>query len=124
MTSNGKDNSNYKDEGDSLTTSEYRSIIHKLNGINKQQTHEVSHTTLQPLPLYIIPQLLQLKADLQDLLLSEKLTPDSYLLAKSYINSDQQEVPISKKWAHHNILKSIVDIWIWTLFLPVMYLYM
>ncbi|XP_011402829.1 PREDICTED: uncharacterized protein LOC105312133 [Amphimedon queenslandica] len=60
----------YKEQEDfPLSMSECKRLIKDLRAINQQQSHE----------------LFQLKADLEDLLYSEKWTPDAYLIARAYI---------------------------------------
>jgi len=54
------------------TLEECEAIIRDLRNKNNRQAHE----------------LLQIKADLKDVLYSHKWTPDAFLMARAYINED------------------------------------
>lgn len=56
------------------TLAECESIIKHLQQTNDRQSHE----------------LLQIKADLKDVLYSHKWTPDAYLIAKAYVDNDDR----------------------------------
>ena len=51
-------------------------MIKQLQHQNGQQTHE----------------LMQIKADLRDILYSHKWTPDAYLLARAYVTDESKDV--------------------------------
>lgn len=55
-----------------LTLTQCEHIIHQLETKNRQQAHE----------------LLQIKADLKDVLYSHKWTPDAFLMARAYVSED------------------------------------
>lgn len=57
------------------TLEECETVIKQLQHKNGQQTHE----------------LMQIKADLRDVLYSHKWTPDAYLLARAYVVDEKKE---------------------------------
>lgn len=57
------------------TLEECESVIKQLQHKNGQQTHE----------------LMQIKADLRDVLYSHKWTPDAYLLARAYVADERED---------------------------------
>ncbi len=56
------------------TVADYEEVIGELQSKNSKQAHE----------------LLQIKADLRDVLYSHKWTPDAFLMAKAYVSEDTQ----------------------------------
>ena len=58
-----------------LTLEDYAVIIKELQLKNSQQSHE----------------LLQIKADLRDVLYSHKWTPDAFLMARAYVSEDSEQ---------------------------------
>ena len=79
------------------TLQECESIIKHLQLTNEKQNHEVYAQELAS-PYFLTTgvilnpslQLVQIKADLRDVLYSHKWTPDAYLIARAYI-SDKEE---------------------------------
>jgi hypothetical protein len=57
------------------TLKECEAIIHHLEAKSKKQAHE----------------LVQIKADLRDVLYSHKWTPDAFLMARAYVSEDSSE---------------------------------
>lgn len=55
-----------------LTLEDCNVVIKELQSKNNQQSHE----------------LLQIKADLRDVLYSHKWTPDAFLMARAYVSDD------------------------------------
>ena len=84
-----------KEGGGRPSYQDYEATIEMLRRENKQKAHEVSVPysvsslsqlpPLSALPVHVLLQLTQIKADLRDILFSHKWSPAAYLQARAYV---------------------------------------